>query len=315
MRTDLAATPPGRGTVYNDGQEGPSTMDHLRAFKELTKLWISVTSTLSALSVYVLSREGFGWGILALFAGVLLMACGACALNEYQERGLDARMERTRGRPIPSGRVSPRAALILAIVLVESGFLVLILGTNLTTGLLGLLAVAWYNGLYTPLKRVTAFAVVPGSLIGAIPPAMGWVAGGQPLLDPRCLALSFFFFIWQIPHFWLLLFKYGSDYEQAGFPSLSGLFTRGQLARLTFTWMAATGASSLLLPLFRAVGSYPVAGLLVLCSAWLVWKGASLLRGGEDPRPFRLAFMNINLFALAVMALLALDPAVRFLLR
>lgn len=290
-------------------------MNHLRTFKELTKLWISVTSTLSALSVYILSREGVGWGMVALFFGVLLMACGACTLNEYQERELDGRMERTKNRPIPSGRVSPRIALIIAVVLIEAGFLVLLLGTNLTTGLLGLLAVAWYNGLYTPLKRVSAFAVVPGSLIGAIPPAMGWVAGGQPLLDPRCLALSFFFFIWQIPHFWLLLFKYGPDYEQAGFPSLSGLFSRNQLARLTFTWMAATGASCLLLPLFRAVGSYPVAGLLVLCGGWLTWKGTALLRGGDTLKPFRMAFMNINLFALAVMALIALDPALRSTLR
>ena len=116
----------------------------------------------------------------------------------------------------------------------EGGFLVLLLGANLTAALLGMLAVGWYNGIYTPLKRITAFAVVPGAIVGALPPAIGWVAGGQSLGDMRLLALGFFFFMWQIPHFWILTVRCGSDYQAARIPSLTAIFSSAQLARITF---------------------------------------------------------------------------------
>jgi protoheme IX farnesyltransferase len=277
-------------------------------FLELTKFWIAVTSTLTGLAVYVLSKGGVGWDVVPLFAGILLTACGACALNEVQEWRLDGRMERTRGRPIPSGRIAPRAALALAFALILCGALALWAGNGPEAGALSLFAVAWYNGVYTNLKRWTAFAVVPGALIGAVPPAIGWVAGGQPLMDPRALALCVFFFVWQIPHFWLLLFKYGSEYQAAGYPSLTGLFDGAQLARLTFTWMCATGVSTVLLPLFRAVEAPAVWCLLAAAGAWLIFRAAPVLKAAGDPRPFRSAFVAINLFALVVMGLLAADP-------
>lgn len=298
-----------------DGAGDSPLGEALRTLKELTKFWISVTSTLSAVTVYVLSKGGLGWGLLPLFLGVFLLAAGASALNEFQERTLDARMERTRNRPIPSGRVHPGAALVLAALFALAGSVVLAWGNNPAAGFLGLLAVLWYNGLYTPLKRVTAFAVVPGSVIGAIPPAIGWVAGGHSLLDARVLVLSFFFFIWQIPHFWLLLFKYGEDYHRAGFPSLAGVFSRSQMARLTFTWMTATAVSTMLLPLFGVVASPLTSVLLLSAATWMVWRSVSLVRAEAQPKVFRSAFMNINLLALCVMLLLALDPLVVFLSR
>lgn len=275
---------------------------------ELTKFGISVTSTLSAVAVYLLARGGPDLGLVWLFLGVLLLACGACALNEVQEHRLDAQMDRTRNRPIPSGRLSARHALALALVLLESGLLTLLFGSGLGAAMLGLLAVGWYNGLYTPLKRKTPFAVIPGAVIGALPPAIGWVAAGEALFDPRCLALCFFFFVWQIPHFWLLVARYGQDYAQAGFPNLLGVLSRERLGRLTFTWITATAASALLLPLYSVVTSTAALVLLTLAAVWLVWTTVKLSQAPKDLLPFRRAFLRINLFAVAVMALLAIEP-------
>jgi protoheme IX farnesyltransferase len=275
---------------------------------ELTKVGISATSTATALAVYLLARGRVDLGLLWLFLGVFLLACGACALNEVQEWRLDAQMDRTSRRPIPSGRISPRQALALAVGLLEAGFLALLFGANLGAAILGLSAVVWYNGLYTPLKRVTAFAVVPGAVIGALPPAIGWVAAGASLFDPRCAALCFFFFVWQIPHFWLLVARHGQDYAKAGFPTLLALFDRDRLGRLTYTWIAATAASCLLLPLYGVVTAAPLFGLLTLAAAWLVASTAGLVRAQGELQPFRRAFVTINLFALVVMVALVGEP-------
>ena len=216
-------------------------------------------------------------------------------------------MERTRDRPIPSGRVSVAGALALALVLAAGGLGVLWRGSNPTAALLGAGALGWYNGAYTYLKRVTAFAAVPGSLIGAIPPAIGWTAAGGDLFDPRLAALCFFFFIWQVPHFWLLLFRLGKDYQRAGFPTLTQVFSVDQLGRLTFVWMVATAASCLLIPIFGLSASPWVALSMAACGAWLCAVASRLLRVQKRPMSLRLAFRDINVFALLVMGLLTLD--------
>ena len=162
-------------------------------FLELTKLRISGASTFTAAAGYVAFLRGANAGLITTLIGILLLAMGSSALNEVQEHRLDALMPRTANRPIPRGDLSPARAALIAIVLAVSGFLVLLLAHNLTSALLGALALAWYNGFYTPLKRVSAFAVVPGSLIGALPPAIGWTAAGGNVSDPTVLALAFVF--------------------------------------------------------------------------------------------------------------------------
>ncbi len=280
----------------------------MRDLMVLTKVPIAATSTLSALAVYVLAGGGGGRGLISLFAGVCLAAMGASALNEWQERDRDALMERTRRRPIPAGKISPQRALLLSIALVASG-LALVWGTfEAVPALLCMGAVFWYNAVYTPLKRLSAFAVVPGSVIGALPPAIGWTAAGADLFDARLASLCFFFFLWQVPHFWLLLFRYGEEYERAGYPSLSRLVGRAGLARLTFVWLATAAASVLLLPLFGVVLS-PASVWILGCSAMALTLGSLPLLGGRPaPGVFRTAFAAVNLFALLVMAALAAEP-------
>lgn len=267
---------------------------------ELTKFRISVASTFTAAAGYIAFRRGADFGLVTTLLGILLLAMGSCALNEVQEREHDAKMERTRHRPIPRGTFGAGQATAIALGLAAAGFLTLLLAQNLAAALLGALAMLWYNGLYTPLKRISAFAVVPGAVIGALPPAIGWCAAGGALKDPGVLALAFVYFIWQVPHFWLLVGLHSEGYEGAGFPTLMTLVGKPGLARLTFTWSCGTAAACALLPVFRIVQATPALVLLGAAALWLVATAVPLLRKNIDIPGFRKAFMNINVFALAL---------------
>jgi protoheme IX farnesyltransferase len=275
----------------------------LADLRQLFKLPISGLSAVAAAQGYLAwSREIHG-RMVVVSLGVFFLACCGAAWNEIQERGLDARMERTRNRPVAAGRISPASAAVLAGLAGAGGTALLMASTGGTVALSGVGVVLWYDLVYTPLKRVTAFALLPGALIGAATPALGWVAAGGPLRDGRLLALGFFWFLWQIPHCSLLVMSAGHDYEKAGFPSLIRLFAPPTLARMTYAWTAASAVSALFLPLFTVTSASWVGlvlggagfGLCVLSWRWLA-RGA-----------FRSAFGAVNLFALTVMTVSMLD--------
>jgi protoheme IX farnesyltransferase len=296
--------------LLNAAADAAHTPGPIVTLIELTKLRISAASTVTAAAGYVACLRHVDTGLLTTLAGILLMAMGASAINECQERQFDARMARTRARPLPQGIISLRAALAIAGGLAVSGFLVLLLGHGLVPALLGGLAMAWYNAFYTPLKRVSAFAVVPGALIGALPPAIGWTAAGGHVRDPTVLALAFVFFIWQVPHFWMLTAIHAEGYEAAGFPTIVKRLGRQRLARLSFTWICGTAAACALLPMFRAIVTLPALLLLAAAVVWLVYSGAALLRPDPDAAVFRRAFVRLNAFALVLTMALILDPFV-----
>jgi protoheme IX farnesyltransferase len=219
-------------------------------------------------------------------------------------------MDRTKNRPIPSGRIKSNDALAISLILILLGSLVLIIGSNLIAFSLGLLDLVWYNFVYTLLKRKTSFAIVPGSLVGAIPPIIGWVAGGGVLFDPQILAIASFFFIWQIPHFWLLLLVMDKDYHQAGFPTLTQVFSRNQLSRITFIWIISTAVTGFLITLFGLVTDIWISLALFISSLWLTWKAFKLLADSEDFSVFRSTFGYINYFALFVVFLISIDKLI-----
>ena len=280
------------------------------ALIDLTKLRISAASTVTAAAGYIACLRRADLGLLTTLVGILLMAMGASALNELQERRFDARMPRTRSRPVPQGVFTVRAALLIASGLAVAGFLVLLLAHGVVPALLGALAMAWYNAFYTPLKRVSAFAAVPGALIGALPPAIGWTAAGGHAKDPTVLALAFVFFIWQVPHFWMLVAMHADGYEAAGFPTIVKLLGRRRLARLSFTWICGTAAACALLPIFRAVVTLPALLLLAAAVLWLVGGSAPLLREEPDTPVFRRIFVRLNVFALALTMAVIVDSFV-----
>jgi protoheme IX farnesyltransferase len=189
--------------------------------------------------------------------------------------------------------------------LVCSGCIILLFTGTLAAPLLGLAAVLWYNGFYTRFKTSNAFAAIPGALIGAIPPAIGWTAGGGSLSDPRLAALCLFFFMWQVPHFFLHLLVFGKEYEKIGLPSLTAVFTEPQLGRLTFQWFFSAAVSLQLVIFYGLLQSLFVQISLLTVSLWLVVKGINLMR--EHKPSYRNVFEKINYFILTVMLLIFLD--------
>ena len=295
----------------------------MKAWLELLKLRITIASAITTLVGYVMARGRMDVELLPVLLGIFLQACGAATLNHVQDSGLDKKMGRTSGRPIPSGRVSRNQATFLAIFLLASGTIILGLG-SWTAAFLGLGAAVVYNGIYTPLKRVTPFAALPGSVIGALPPVVGWVAAGGYLIDPTIHLVAFFFFIWQIPHFWLLLLFYEKDYTDGGLPSLFDRFDRRQVVKLTFLWIAAMCVAALLMPLFTFLERPILALLMSIAALAVMWRSIALLKAESMAgdavlatelkalfvRNCRIRFMEINTFVLVVSILLVVDAMV-----
>jgi protoheme IX farnesyltransferase len=278
---------------------------HPRDYAQLFKLPISIMSTVSAATGFVAFTRALTWRLLPTCAAILLLAFAACALNEAQEHRWDALMERTRQRPIPAGKISPGRAVLWAAVLGIAALALLYLTGGFPAAGLGALAVLWYNGIYTYLKRKSSIASVVGAVIGAIPPAIGWVCAGGSL-DGPILSLSFFLLMWQVPHFWLLALGISADYEQAQFPTFVRAMGADSLARVTFMWTAATAASALLLPIF-GLSSSPFLGLgLVAAGMWLVFVEWRVLRA-PSRQGIRRAFRAINYYAVMVMGAVMLD--------
>ena len=273
-------------------------------FLPLFRLPIAALNACSALTGYLLAPlHPFRNGLLTAL-GVFLLAAAASALNQLQERDIDARMARTRTRPIPAGLVTSRQALFLSLILLFAGLGLLFMAGPLPA-LLGACAVIWYNGVYTPLKRVTAFAAVPGAVVGMLPPAIGWTASGGTLSDPRLLPLCFLFFMWQVPHFWLQLLDHGDEYRQAGLPALSMQLRTDQLGRMTFIWICATTVSGLLLPLFGALKEPVIYFLLFGVGLGIVVKGRSLLTGCGPQ--VKTVLRTVNIYIVVVMSLIAVE--------
>jgi heme o synthase len=222
----------------------------LRIIAELGKVRISLPVSLSALTGYVMFTGDIHAQAWLLALGVFFMSCSSGALNHWQESDIDAKMPRTKNRPIPSGKISRNGALAVAVGFAAVGSAILVLTNPVMALILSWVTLFSYNLVYTPLKKVTAFAVIPGSMVGALPPLIGWAGAGGNLTSEIILIVASFFFIGQIPHFWLLLLMFGDQYKLAGLPSLNQIFNDGQLKRITYTWILTTIAAALLVIFF-----------------------------------------------------------------
>jgi protoheme IX farnesyltransferase len=273
----------------------------------LGKIKISLLATLSTATGYLLATGTITIHMFAPAAAVFLLACGSCALNQYQEREIDGLMERTRSRPIPSRKLEPAMALWIASSLIFSGSVILFYAAGLVPLALGLLAVLWYNGLYTHLKQKTAFAAIPGALVGSIPPILGWVSGGGNILDPRIWGISIFFFVWQVPHFWLLLLDFSRDYEKAGLPSITKIFSTGQIKRIIFIWLLSTGISGLSIFSFHLIHLRFIHFFLLVSTFWHIRNSFHFFRSYSQGADLRTAFAKLNIYAVLVLFLLSSD--------
>jgi protoheme IX farnesyltransferase len=191
----------------------------MSSYLELTKPRITVFILMSTAIGFLCGAhaEG-GWSLFTLFhvlLGTALIASGTAALNQWYERDADAKMQRTKARPIPSGRLSAPHAFWFAVALSIIGFVELWVGVNRMTALLGLFTLASYLFVYTPLKRRSPHSTTIGAIPGAMPPLIGYAAAAG-LLNTQAWVLYAILFLWQFPHFYAIAWMYREDYERAG---------------------------------------------------------------------------------------------------
>lgn len=188
---------------------------------ELVKARLTALVLLTTLAGFYLGWVGrLNYGLLAhTLLGTVLVAAGAAALNQLIERGLDARMHRTRERPLPAGRMTPETALGIGFLTSVTGLLELAWAVNLLSAVLAAITLAVYLFVYTPLKRVSTLNTLVGAVPGALPPMLGWVAA-RGSLDAGAWALFGILFCWQLPHFLAIAWLYREDYARGGFVML-----------------------------------------------------------------------------------------------
>jgi protoheme IX farnesyltransferase len=278
--------------------------ERVKIYLELCNIKISLAVAFTSAAGFLLASPEPDMRALVLAAGVFFLSCGSRALNQYQERDIDALMTRTWERPIPAGKIKPSNALFFSLAVMGLGLYATYTAGGFIASALGLCAVIWYNAIYTCLKRKTAFAAVPGAFIGAVPPLIGWITGGGHILNTKALFFCFFVFMWQVPHFWLLLLLYSEDYERAGLPSLTGVFTLTQLFRIIRQWIFCALLSGLLLALHDMTFTILKISIL-LSSCWLLYREMHLLQGNEIKRSR--SFARLNLYMTTVLFLISLD--------
>jgi len=200
-------------------------------FSELVKLRLTTMVLITTLVGFYAALNAASGGLAQNLAklgltllGTGLLAAGASILNQYLEREYDAKMDRTAGRPLPSGAIGVEASLLLGGAVSVGGLLALAAWVNLLVAVLGAVTLVTYLFIYTPLKRKSEWNTIIGAIPGALPPLMGWAAvRGE--VDPLGWTLFAILFFWQMPHFMAIAWMYREDYEKAGFvmmPSVPG---------------------------------------------------------------------------------------------
>ncbi len=280
----------------------------LNTFLVLMKHRLSLMVAMSALAGSWMYGMQQPLTLLCVALGVFLLSGGASALNQWQEHRFDAMMERTCKRPIPAGLISASGALQTSVFLIVAGAAVLLLNGWIPM-VLGLLNVVFYNLMYTKLKRVTTLAVFPGGLVGSLPPMIGWTSMGGNLFDPPIVFLASFIFLWQVPHFWLLIIKYGKQYEQAGFSSISSKYTESQIKSLVFGWVLISSVFLMFFPLFHIHMSMVVVSIFIVLNIVFIATFYRMLFKQSLKHGLRNAFILINSFLLIIMFFLVANAA------
>jgi heme o synthase len=237
--------------------------------------------------------------------GTALVAAGTNAWNQIRERDIDARMIRTRRRPLPSGRLSTRAAIWFASAITVVGVLYLAATVNLLTSVLAALTFASYVLLYTPLKRKTSLNTLVGAVPGALPIVGGWTAAGGDL-GAAVAALFWILFLWQLPHFLALAWLYREDYRAGGLRMLSVSDDQGRdTGRMALLYAVALLPISLMPTLLGVTGAWYFFGALALGLTY-VGAGTGLLFSATPARAWRLFFVSI-VYLPALLTLMVLD--------
>jgi protoheme IX farnesyltransferase len=267
-------------------------------YLQLTKPKVQSLLLLTTVTTMLVAGEPSVGLILLTCLGGYLSAGGAGAVNHFYDRDIDARMARTADRPVPSGRVSPRAALTFGIVLAVASFVLMSLTINVLAASLSLAGFAGYVGVYTMwLKRRTVQNIVIGGAAGAVPPLVGWAAvtGNVSWISVYLFAIVFF---WTPPHFWALSILMKDEYAKVGVPMLPVVRGEQETRRQILLYSVLLYAVTQLPFCAGSFGAIYLVSSLALGAAFIA--GAVKLYRDAD----RAAALKLYLFSLAYLALL-----------
>jgi protoheme IX farnesyltransferase len=278
--------------------------DYLALTKPRITLLVLVTT---AAAFWLAAKESFSFELFVVtLVGTGLASAAAGVLNCLIDRDVDALMARTRGRPLPAGRVPPLSALLFGTALTVSSFTVLAWGANLLAAGLALFAILFYTLIYTSwLKRTSPLCTEVGGIAGALPPVIGWAAATGEIGAPALVLFGILFF-WQPPHFWALALGRVEEYRSAGLPVLPVVHGAEATRRRSLLYTLALLPASLLLyyPLGIA-GVFYAAGAVVLGMGliYLAWRD----RRSPSPAGGKKLFLYSMLYLALVFLLTVVD--------
>jgi len=272
-------------------------------FKEMTKAGLAVSVVFSTIAGYILAVNS--WSEINYITLVLLAVGGYCMVgasnvyNQVIEKDLDAKMDRTKNRPVASGRVSPKKALTIAIVLTVLGIVILYF-VNPKTAMFGAISIFLYTSVYTPLKTITPLSVFVGAIPGAIPFMLGWVAAtGHFGIEAGMLFIIQFF--WQFPHFWAIGWFLFDDYKKGGFSMLptGKRDTKTALQIILYTvWLIIVSV----FPVTHLTGELKlsvIAAILVfICGLWMLYAALQLYKTRTTKAARSLMLVSVSYISL-----------------
>jgi protoheme IX farnesyltransferase len=272
----------------------------IRDYLELSKSRIVLMVLITTAAGYLIAAPHVDPLILLhALIGTALVAAGTNALNQYVERGHDAKMRRTQNRPLPAGRITPRAALVFSAAVAVGGTIYLGVAVNWLTAALGAFTLTSYIFVYTPLKRLSSICTIIGAVPGAIPPLMGWTAATNHLALGGWIAFAILFF-WQLPHFMALSWIYRDDYSGAGFVMSSSTAAR-QAVLFSLALLAVSVA-----PTFIGMTGIAYALGATICGVALLAMSIRFFFERTNRMAMRL-FMTSNIYLIVVMTLLVVS--------
>jgi len=284
----------------------------LTDFKELTKMRLAISVVFSSVAGYFLGAEVINFVTVFLLAiGGYFMVGASNAYNQIVERDLDALMDRTMNRPVPSGRMSVNTAFIVASTFTILGLIVLYI-INPKTAMFGAISIFLYVSIYTPLKTKTPLSVFVGAFPGAIPFMLGWVAATNEFsIEPGTLFMIQFF--WQFPHFWAIGWWLFDDYKKGGFFMLpTGKRDKGTAVQIILYTIWTILVS--LIPVLGVTGKLyltPVSGLIILLLGFgMLYYAWQLYKKRDERSAKQLMFASVSYITL-LQIIYVLDKFIR----
>lgn len=282
----------------------PGSFQVMGHYLELIKIHLCLYIGLSGIFGHAMARQAISFDSLSVGGLILILACGAAVLNNIQDREYDSFFSRTSGRSLPQGKVPVSHAVMMAMVMIGGGLSGLLVYAGPFPFFWGLMALIAYNALYTPLKKKSLLALIPGSLCGMMVPLIGWTAAGETLFNGDILIIISVFGLWQLPHFFIILLKTGNhtakQIPSQRFPCVTHLFSQTEFRLLMLIWTSLYSLAILLL-LMRDLINNDLLAVISGLNAMMALFVVSVIVFKNKEKNMPVAFAAINLSMLLFM--------------